>query len=506
MNKPVKALCAAITLSIFLGTSVVVLAAEEINENIDTVQEVEIATSQQNTSKNQDNHKVKNKDKKSKKNENEKIEQEAAPPAPVFFDGDDISFDSNSGDVYARGNVIIIQEPAKIITDEVEGNTKTNEVWIKDWANIKQPNVDLNGHDIFYNYQQKTGKMGKTDGVVDKKFIHGENVEVSPEMITIYNGTITKCPAKKPDYRISAEKIEVWPNDKLIAYNAKFWVKDVVIYSTKKYTTEIGENREDAVFPEMGYNSSDGFFIKQTFTEPIGGEDSSVSAFFDFGYYTKHDLKNSYGFVQRKPNYTLLLQQGHFMDDDDEWIKKEPELKFNYATQRIGDGPWKYDFEAIYGKWKDEDKSSWHQDYTIYFSRDVIKLSDTLNLYVGAGYEIVKESYDHSQTNSLKYDVTFVNRFSDKLTGWSGYHYTQNNNNLFDYDSTDVAKELASGINYKLDDKNSITLEQSYDLENKRVADMDYTLSHDLHCWGMDITYREKRDEWKFMLKTKHWF
>ena len=53
MNKPVKALYFAITLSIFLGTSVVVLAAEEINENIDTAQEVEIATSQQNTSKNQ---------------------------------------------------------------------------------------------------------------------------------------------------------------------------------------------------------------------------------------------------------------------------------------------------------------------------------------------------------------------------------------------------------------------------------------------------------------------
>ena len=517
MNKPTKALCTVITLSILLGTNVAVQAAE-VNEAEHAIEvQAESPTSQSNAMVSQEKQAVEqdaakqtNKDKKSKKTKKNKKSQSevkaATPPAPVFFDGDDISFNSTSGEVYARGNVVIIQEPAKVVTEEAEGNTNTHEVWIKDWANIKQPDMDLNGHDIFYNYQEKTGTMGNTDGVVDKKFIRGEKVEVFPDKIVIYNGTITKCPAKKPDYRISGEKIEVWPNDKLIAHNAKFWIKDVVVYSTKKYTTKIGENREDSVFPEMGYNSSDGFFIKQTFTEPIGGEDSTVSAFLDLGYYTKHDMKNSYGLVQRDPNYTLRVQQGYFMDDDDIWIKKEPEFKFNYAPKRIKGGPWQYTFEAIYGKWTDDYKTSWHQDYTLYFARDAIKLSDSLSLYLGAGYEIIKESFNHSQTDSFKYDVTLANKFSDKLTGWTGYHYTQNNNNLFDYDSTDVAKELASGLVYSFDQKNALMIAQSYDMENSRVADMDYTLSHDLHCWNMSLTYREKRDEWKWMIKTKAWF
>lgn len=432
-------------------------------------------------------------------------EVKAAPMAPVTFEGDDISFDNITGDVYAKGNVIIMQAESQLTADDIRGNTKSADVWVDGKAHITQPKLDLDGYDTFYNYQAKEGTMLKVTGEVDQKYIQGENLEFYPEEIIIYNGTITKCPAKKPDYHVSARKIEIWPDNKMVAYDAKFWVKDKVIYSTSRYETKIGENaKDDKGFPRIGYNSDDGVFIKQRLEKPITDE---IAAFADIGYYSKNDFKTEYGVVQRSRNYELTLEGGDFQDDDDNWIKKEPELRLNFYQKRIGDTPYKYNFDASVGKWSDENKKSWHQDYQLYFSRDPIALSDSLRLYLGAGYQVIKESYDGSRINTLKQDITLSNAFSPKLTAWTGYHYTKNDNtrSLFNYDSADVAKELASGISYRIDKNNTLAVVQSYDLENSRTADMDYTWYRDLHCWQMALTYREKRDELKVKFDVTHW-
>lgn len=501
MKRSTRALCTALALTFALGSLTPLGEALAMTGDPAMGSGQRVQAGGQTEPKKKD---VKQKKKKDKKKDAEKEEEtEKLPPAPVTFEGDDISFDSNTGEVYARGNVVITQVPAQVTADEIQGNTKQTEVWINEQAHVVQPDMDLNGYDTFYNYQERTGKMGEMKGTVDQKFVRGESVEFYPDQVIVYNGTVTKCPAQKPDYHISAKKIEIWPNDKMVAYDAKFWVKDVVVYSTPRYETEIGDNKGDSQFPQVGYTSKDGFYIKQDFEAPIT---DTIYGFFDFGYFTKHDLRNSYGIVKKDPNYTMRLQQGHFRDDDDNWVKKEPEWAFDYAPKRIAGGAWQYKFDAVYGKWTDAYKTSWHQNYKLYFSRDAIALSDTLNLYLGAGYEITRESFDDSQVNSLKYDITLVNQFSDRLSGWTGYHYTENNAALFNYDSTDVAKELASGLSYRFDDKTSVSVAQSYDLENNRVADMDYTIYRDLHCWNMSLQYREKRQEWNWMLKTKHWW
>jgi LPS-assembly protein len=167
--------------------------------------------------------------------------------------------------------------------------------------------------------------------------------------------------------------------------------------------------------------------------------------------------------------------------------------------------PVAYSFTGIYGKWKDADKTSWHQDYTLYFTHDTIKLNDTMNLYLGTGIQHVRESYDNSSHNVLKLDATLDKKWSDRFNTWVGYHYNQNEDVLFDYDQADVSRELASGFNYKIDKLNSIAISQSYDLDNDRMHDVDYVWSHNLHCWEAKITYRAKRDQIKFDLSTIHW-
>lgn len=432
-------------------------------------------------------------------------EEESVLPAPVVFEGDDISFDNATGEVYAKGNVMIVQSDAKLTADLMYGNTKDADVWIDGRAHITQPDLALDGYDTFYNYQDREGTMAKVDGKVENKFITGENLEFYPDEVIIYNGTITRCPAKKPDYHIAARRIEIWPDDKLVAYDAKAYVKGKVIYSTKRYETKIGKNaKQNSAFPTIGFNSGDGFYLKQRVERPLG---SDVAAYADIGYYSKHDFRSEYGVAKYNKDYTVTLHAGDFQDDDDEWITKEPELRVDFGRKRLWDTPFRYDINASVGRWSDDVKRSWHQEYNVYFSRDPILLDETMKLYLGAGYNFIKESYDGSRISTLKQDITLAKAFSPRFTAWTGYHYTKKNNTrtLFNYESADVAQELASGFNYRIDAKNSIGVSQSYDLENNRTADMDYTWYRDLHCWQVALTYREKRDQWKVKASVMSW-
>lgn len=441
----------------------------------------------------------------------EKQQQAKAPQAPVVFEGDDISFDEVTGEVYAKGNVKITQNTARLTADDMRGNTQTQEIWIDGRAHITQqdgPKLNLNGDGTYYRYQAREGTMEQISGKADEQYIKGEKLEFYPDEIIIYNGTATKCPAKKPDYHMSARKIEIWPNNKMIAYDAKFWIRDKVIYSISRYETEIGENKKDKAFPSVGYNSDDGFYIKQRLEYPLS---NSLYAFTDLGYYSKRDFKNDYGMTYRQPSYSFTAELGDYQDDDDNWIKKEPNFHLALPSKKIGGTPYSYTFDAEYGKWSDDYKTSWHQDYELYFSRDPIKLSNSLNLYLGVGYEIIKESYDKSTIDTLKYDVTFQKKLSPKLSAWTGYHYTKNDVTvaLFDYGTANVGKELASGISYRFDAKNALTISHSYDLENSRTADMYYTWQRNLHCWEMLLTYHqdrlEKENKWGWKVNVAHW-
>ena len=69
----------------------------------------------------------------------------------------------------------------------------------------------------------------------------------------------------------------------------------------------------------------------------------------------------------------------------------------------------------------------------------------------------------------------------------------------------EIAKELSTGISYSFDEKNIIVFSQSYDLENNKLVDIDYTWYRDLHCWKASLTYRSKRSELKFKINMKDW-
>lgn len=438
-----------------------------------------------------------------------KPKQSASPAiqGPIVIEADDLSFSDETGDILANGKVVVTNQGRRIEADKMNGNTKLSEIWINDQATFlvpgTAPNTDttLTGNHTLYNYKLKTGSMEQAKGKVERKFVSGENISMFPDKYIINQGTTTNCPAKIPDYHVSADKIEIWPGDKMIAYNAKFWIGNTVIFSMPKYQQLLTKD-EKSSFPRIGYDSDDGGYIRQHINYPLNDK---LFAYANLDYYSRIKFKPSYGLVQREKNYTFSVDQGHFQDHDDNWIKKEPEFKFSYNPQRLGKLPISYTFTGSYGKWTDDDKSSWHQDYNLYFSRDPIKLNSTMNLYLGAGVEHIRESYNDSAESFLRYDITVGKKWSDRFNTWVAYHYTGNNTPLFAYESDGMNRELDAGFTYKIDKMNTIGVTRNYDLDNKRVEDLNYTWYRNLHCWEAEITYKSKEEKIQFDITTTRW-
>ena len=423
--------------------------------------------------------------------------------APIIFEGNDIMYNSVTGDVYGKGDVKITQNYSRMTTEDAQGNLNSGDVTIPQESHMMQvanPTLDINSEKTQYNYNEKTGVMEGLKGRVDNRYVSGEQVEFYPDYYVIYNGTMTRCPAKKPDYYLSADKIEIYPDDHMVAYNAKFYIKGQVIYQTKEYRTKIGANsegREDWMPFRIRWNDDDGLTIGYDYNQNLF---DNVNAYANLKYTTKHDMRNIYGIGWSNAGSSFNIESGKYEDDDDNWLEKDIAYIYNYG-QRIGDTPLSFNFRNEYGLWEEYGRKSWHREHNLTLYHDPIRLDESgkVRLFTSIGYKLVHESYDDSNYNSLYYDVTMLSEFNDKLVGYMGYHYSRvsQENTLFDYGLNDYSKKVSAGFSYTIDDKNRIVVATGYDAsDGLKMRDLDYYWYHDWHCVETELKYEQKEDKW----------
>lgn len=423
--------------------------------------------------------------------------------APIIVEADQLYFSDSNGDLFAKGNVHIQKDTDILQSDLLRGNSKRNEIWSDGAATLTRPGVTLNGTGLRYNYNLHTGSMNHAKGKVDNFYTSAETINVAPGHMVIIDGTVTGCPAEVPDYHISASKVELWPGDKMIAYDAKFWFKDTVLFSMPKYQTSLEQGGSTAPFPRLGFSTDRGLSIAQYLEYPVT---PGVAAYTDQAYYTKAGYKPAYGLVSRTGSYTAKLNHGQEYNSDDEWIKKEPEFSVKLKPIRIGETGLTANFNAAWGKWIEGAVSGSRQDYNFYLAHEPIKIGNRVSLSLGAGYEAIRYGYDNSQNNVFYIDTTVTAQPSDRLETWAGYRYkNQSGTSPYEFDRFDTNSELNGGFMYKLDKMNGLGVKMTYEIDNDHVKDLDYTWRRNMHCWEADITYRAKREQVSVKVSAIHW-
>ncbi len=344
-----------------------------------------------------------------------------------------------------------------------------------------------------YNYNTKTGKLEKVTGKSNRQFLESEYVDILEDHLVAHRASMSRCNAQGTKCQhITAERVDIWPNDKMIAYNASVYILGTKLITRSRYVVSLDENKDKQI-PRIGYDDDDGVYIAQSFIFPLDNK-TSVGA----DLYAATDLggRSLLWINQRETNFNARYSYGYTQDDDSNWINKEHNLRVDYHSKRLFKLPWQYRLWYERGFWTDRYKESWHTEVGIYFSRDIINLTSgkrPLTLGLGAGYRFLKESYIDLQQDEYRYDITLAKSISKKWSVSTTYSNVSNNISLFEYNAVNVAESLNTSVYWKPDRLNTFVYFQEYDLENKRLYKHRMTYIRNLHCWDFTLYFENER-------------
>lgn len=433
---------------------------------------------------------------------------DTAAPAPVAFEGDDLAYDERTGDFTAKGDVHILQMDAhRFQGADVSGNLQRQEITIPGKAHILQmtPNmarVTLDGYRTNYNYATHTGTMADAAGKIDHYYITGKRFEFYPDHYVAYDGTATKCGAKKPDYHWSAEKMTIYPHDKIVLEKMKFWIKSTVLYQRDHYVADLNPQNKHQDLPTLGYDADDGVSVEYGIKKPLA---KHVDLNLNLRVVQHGGWRSNYEARWTNRKMSAAVVYGHYEDGDSKWIRRQPSFLWSYGDHIAG-SPFYYSLGYEYGRWYQKGIHSNHTSYDLGIGHDPIKMG-TYTLYLHTGYNLTKESYDGSKVQGLTFDGVLTKDFDARWAAYVGYHYSKKNarNSLFDYETDDFSKKLEGGFSYRLDDRNRFVVGTRYNLDAGKWDDIDYYWYHDMHCSELILRYRSKRNTWGIRFEFTPW-
>ncbi len=153
-----------------------------------------------------------------------------AEDEPIECDGDKIEYFENENKVVGSGDVVIKYKDMILTCDEVAVWTETYDVTAQGNVKFTQGENTFGGQKIDYNFRASTGKIQDFTGSADLWYVKGkEGQQVSEEKIIVRKSYITTCDHKVPHWKISADRVEVYPGKVVNTYNAVMWINPLSI-------------------------------------------------------------------------------------------------------------------------------------------------------------------------------------------------------------------------------------------------------------------------------------
>ena len=427
----------------------------------------------------------------------EKLNDTKQQGLPITLTGEHAVYDTVSGDFYATGNIKVSQNGQDVYTSQVQGNLKTGDIWLLEGGRLVDGKTETSAAWGHYNFNSKTGELKKMTGKNDKDYFEAAHAEIYPDkMILDEGGSTTRCPSVKHPrcLEIKAKTFEIYPGDKMVAKDVQVFVRGKHIYSRDYWENSLTDKSKERILPHIGFkDTKKGTYLNVSYERPLSEKDTVYA---DVNYYTKAGYKPVYGLQHDERNFKVTYENGWY-EDDDRWTKKENNIRFYYKTHHITQNlPLSYSAYVERGLWMNDDtnEKSWHTQYGVFLNHDRIYLfnsKDTsLDLTVGRKWTR-EDDKDNSLESTNVYYATLGQKISDKWNTWVGY-YREDLTSLFTYDQPDMAIELRNGLQYKMDDKNTFTIVNRYDLDQKRNYETKYGWTHNFCCWQLSLLYKHE--------------
>lgn len=459
----------------------------------------------------------------------------SASPAklPLILTGEEAHYSSESGDFLIEGNVHIQQGKTNIYSTRAVGNAHTGDVWLLEGGTLREPMNTTHANWGHYNFNTKTGELRHIDGKGEKDFFKAPHAVIEDGMMIIdKGGSTTRCEAVEHDpcLEVKAKTITIIPNERIIARGVQVFVKGKHIYSRDVWINELAAGVQKTM-PRIGWKDKKGFYVSLDLEQPIGNPllKNPTTAYMHQVYYTKSKYKPFYGIRHDEPDFYLRLNHGYVYDSDDDtldegiWLHKKMDWGLFLKPHRIAPGvPLSYDANVTHGLWKYTNRrwSSWHTEKVVHLRHDRIYPIGDKKLYLDlmVGRKWVDESNYRNRgyskgLNSNIYEGTLGYRFSDKWNIWTRYHDEHKTSYNFSLGQPDFAKEWRTGISWKPDDRNTLTVVHRHNSDSGSRThgrySTTYSWMHRFCCEALTVSYQKKhysgKHEWTVKFDFINW-
>jgi len=198
----------------------------------------------------------------------------AADEIPVNVKADSLKFYEDTGMVEALGSVEARLKGVTIYADRLRMDSKSNVVTAEGAVRLKARDYTAFSESIVYDPETSLSTFSdfKTNVTPsDAKgdlYLSAENLVERQNEMRGEEGSLTSCGDDTAHYTMMAERIEYYPNDKIIGYNVTFYVGGMPALWMPLLVYDLNRrHKKNWVF---GHNDVEGDYIKSSWDYPYG--------------------------------------------------------------------------------------------------------------------------------------------------------------------------------------------------------------------------------------------
>jgi hypothetical protein len=200
---------------------------------------------------------------------------------PVRVRAEFLRFDRARNLVHARGSVIVTYQDLTLRADEVLLDLTDLELVARGNVVLEEGGQVVTAGQMTYNLRTRFGSLDVAETrwtdrlALDPIHIRAARIEGNiNQRLCVQDAQVTTCDLDDPlvPYKLTAEQIELIPQDRLVMRNVSLYLFGRRILTLPFFILFLRDPRQQRIFPLVGWNETEGFFVRTTTTYSINDE------------------------------------------------------------------------------------------------------------------------------------------------------------------------------------------------------------------------------------------
>ncbi len=193
---------------------------------------------------------------------------------PIKTTADSMDFDRKTGNVIARGHVVISYHGARLAADMAQVNTETKEAHAEGHVKLNKGSQEWIAESIDYNFGTGAVQTGESRGQFENGlFFQAKSIESSDKSrYVLKNSFLTTSDYDNPGYRFQAGTILVYPHDRISFHDVVLFVGGVPVFYFPYFVYPIDDSENGintGTQVQIGTKGNWGFFVLNSYTTRI---------------------------------------------------------------------------------------------------------------------------------------------------------------------------------------------------------------------------------------------